>query len=69
MHRLLGWIVNVLVATLSVLATIVLIYALQARRLPDLQPWHTQAPAGEMQAAELDAGFTLDRYLGREQDL
>lgn len=67
MHRLLGRIVNVLVATLSVLATIVVIYALQARRLPDLQPWHTLAPASEMQAAELDAGFTLDGYLERER--
>ena len=67
MHRLFGWIINALVATLSVLATIVLVYALQARRLPDLQPWHTRAPPGELQAAELDAEFTLDRYLERER--
>ncbi len=67
MHRLFGWIINAFVATLSVLATIVLVYALQARRIPDLQPWHTQAPLGELQAAELDAEFTLEQYFERER--
>jgi len=47
------WAVNALGAALLVLATIVLIYALRARRQADLQPWHTQAPQLEMTAADI----------------
>lgn len=41
-RRLLRWFRNVVVGVLLVLVTIVLVYALQARRLPELQPWHTE---------------------------
>lgn len=47
------WARNAAAAALLVLATIVLIYALQARRQADLQPWHTQSPQLEMTAAAI----------------
>jgi alpha-beta hydrolase superfamily lysophospholipase len=69
MRRLLRWCRNIVVAALLVLVTIVLVYALQARRLSDLQPWQTQASALEVRAAEIDAGMTLDEYREREAAL
>lgn len=69
MRRLLKWCRNVVIGALLVLVTIVLVYALQARRLPDLQPWHTQASQLEVHAADIDAGMTLDEYRAREDAL
>jgi alpha-beta hydrolase superfamily lysophospholipase len=68
-RRLLRWSRNLVFGALLVLVTIVLVYALQARRLPDLQPWHTQASDFEVHAAEIDAGMTLDEYRAREAAL
>jgi len=36
----------------AVLATIVVVFALQSRRLPDLQPWHTAIPQDEFHAGD-----------------
>ncbi len=69
MRRILRWTVNALAAAILVSVTVVLVYALQARRLPDLQPWHTQAPHLEMTAADLGPDFSLARYLERENAL
>ncbi len=44
MRRILRWTINAVAAAVRVSVTVVLVYALQARRQPDLQPWHTQAP-------------------------
>jgi alpha-beta hydrolase superfamily lysophospholipase len=63
------WAVNALAAALLVLVTIVLIYALQARRQADLQPWHTQAPQLEMTAADIGPRFSLVEYRARENAL
>jgi alpha-beta hydrolase superfamily lysophospholipase len=63
------WTANVVGAAALVLATIVLIYALQARRQADLQIWHTQAPQLEMTAADIGADFSLAQYREREDAL
>jgi alpha-beta hydrolase superfamily lysophospholipase len=63
------WTRNLAAGALLVFVTVVLVYGLQARRLPDLQPWHTHASALEVRAAEIDAGMTLDTYRSREAAL
>ena len=67
MRRVMRWGVNAVVAAAAVLVTIVFVYALQARRLSDLQPWHTQAPHLEVTAADMGPDFTLAQYLERER--
>src|SRR5688572_5934844 len=37
--------------------------------LPDLQPWHQLVPGAELTAGEMDATFTLERYLAREEEM
>jgi alpha-beta hydrolase superfamily lysophospholipase len=63
------WGVNAVVTAAAVLVTIVFVYAVQARRLSDLQPWHTQAPHLEVTAADMGPDFTLAQYLERESGL
>src|SRR5690348_16475340 len=36
-----------------------LAWGLLARDLPELQPWHTESPRGEMTAADITEGVTL----------
>lgn len=50
-----------------VVATVVVVRALDARKLGPLEPWHTVSPAFELRAAELDESFTLRQYLAREE--
>jgi alpha-beta hydrolase superfamily lysophospholipase len=50
-----------------VVATVVVVRGLDARRLGPLAPWHTVSPASELRAAELDESFTLRQYLAREE--
>jgi alpha-beta hydrolase superfamily lysophospholipase len=40
-----------------------------SRDLPELQPWHTDAPRGELTAADINDGFTLADYLRRENEV
>jgi alpha-beta hydrolase superfamily lysophospholipase len=47
------WIIYPVVIGASVLATIVLVFAVQARRLPDLKAWHRVAPDGEFRAGSV----------------
>ena len=68
-RRIARWTINAIAAALLVLATIVLIYALQARRQADLQPWHTQAPQLEMTVADIGPDFSLAQYIQRENAL
>lgn len=68
-RRIARWAVNAVAAGVLVLATTVLIYALQARRQADLQPWHTQAHTLEMTAADIGPGFSLAQYRERENAL
>lgn len=67
MKRMLRWAVSVVAAGGVVLATIVFVYALQARRQADLQPWHTLAPRLEMTVADIGPDFSLDEYRARER--
>ena len=40
-----------------------------SRDLPELQPWHSDAPRGELTAADIGDGFTLADYLRREDEV
>jgi predicted alpha/beta-fold hydrolase len=52
-----------------ILVTIVLIRAFDARRLPELKPWHRVVPQKELTAAEFNDRFTLADYLAREAEV
>jgi alpha-beta hydrolase superfamily lysophospholipase len=69
MRRLLGWVRTTIVSVIAVTVTVVLIYALQARRLPDLQPWLRETSSLEVTAATLGEDATLAQYLERENAL
>ena len=69
MRRLLGWVRTTIVSVIAVMVTVVLIYALQARRLPDLQPWLRETSSLEVTAATLGDDATLAQYLERENAL
>jgi alpha-beta hydrolase superfamily lysophospholipase len=53
-------------AVAAVLVIIALAWGAMSRDLPDLQPWHTRAPEGELKAGDIDDNFTLAEYLRRE---
>jgi alpha-beta hydrolase superfamily lysophospholipase len=54
----------------AILATIVIVFALQARlRLPDLQPWHRIALDEEFRAGRAGAPKTFAEYLALEERL
>ncbi len=54
----------------AVLATIVVVFAVQARvRLPDLQPWHRIELAEEFRASRAGAPKTFPEYLALEERL
>jgi alpha-beta hydrolase superfamily lysophospholipase len=55
-------------ALILILATVVVGAAVDARyRLPDLEPWHRNAPPSEVRASDIDGRFTLADFLAREQ--
>jgi len=57
-------------ASVAVLATIVLVFAVQASlRLTDLRAWHRAAPEGEFRAAAADAPASFDAYRELEERL
>ena len=66
MKRLLKWIVIALAAAVLIVATIILMRAFDARRQPDLKPWH-EALASEFRAKDLTPATTLADYLRIEQ--
>ena len=68
MKRVLRWLLRALSGIGLVLLTILLVYALQARRLMDLQPWQTDPPA-DLTAGEMGEDFSLANYLQRESVL
>ena len=68
--RLAKWSLYLAGLVLVVLATIVLVYALQARaRLADLRPWHRVVLAEEFSAAKPGAPKTFEEYLALEDRL
>ena len=69
-RRLARWTAWLLIAAALIVATVVVGAAVDARyRLPDLQPWHRNAPEREVQAADIDERFTLADYLAREKQV
>jgi alpha-beta hydrolase superfamily lysophospholipase len=52
-----------------ILVTVVLVRAFDARRLPELKPWHRVVPQKELTAAEFNDRFTLADYLAREAEV
>ncbi|HKD11411.1 MAG TPA: alpha/beta fold hydrolase [Thermoanaerobaculia bacterium] len=51
------------------LVTVFVVRALDARKHPELKPWHRIAPRKELTAAELTDRFTFADYLAREDAL
>jgi alpha-beta hydrolase superfamily lysophospholipase len=69
-RRVLRWILYAAGLCVTVLATIVLVFALQARaRLADLKPWHRVALAEEFRASRADAPKTFAEYRALEDRL
>ena len=52
-----------------ILVTVVIVRAFDARRLPELKPWHRVVPQKELLAAELNDRLTLADYLAREAEV
>jgi alpha-beta hydrolase superfamily lysophospholipase len=48
---------------------IALAWGVLSRDLPELQPWHTDAPRGEPTAADIERGLTFADYLTREDEV
>jgi alpha-beta hydrolase superfamily lysophospholipase len=65
MERLKRWLLRAVKVAVVMAVTVVVIRALDARRLPDLRTWHRETPESELQAGELD-GMSLPDYLRRE---
>jgi len=53
----------------AIVVLLALAWALLSRDLPELQPWHTEAPRGELRAADISDTFTLAQYLTREDEV
>jgi pimeloyl-ACP methyl ester carboxylesterase len=60
---------RLLALAVGLLAGFVLLSALLARTLPDLEPWHRDVPSGEFRAGDLDEHFGLAEYLALEEEL
>src|SRR5215217_7724781 len=68
--RLRTWIVRLAMTGVLIAVTLVVGGGVQAvLNLPDLESWHRLVPRGELRAADLDDGFTLQQYLAREADV
>ena len=61
--------VQILTWSAVAVATVLLVRAWDARKLPDLKPWHHVVPQKELTAAELNDRFTFADYLAREGEL
>ena len=69
-RRLVRWLLHALVIGASVVATIVLVFAVQARlRLPELRAWHTVTLEREFRAGRPDAPASFGEYLALEESL
>lgn len=66
MRRLLNWGLGLVAAAILILLTILLVRAFDARRQPDLKPWH-RALKSEIQAKDLTDQTTLADYLRMEE--
>ena len=68
MKKLFKWIVRIAVGTFLVVTTIILLRAFDARRQPDLKPWHGTLSA-EFQAKDYTDKSTLADYLKIEESV
>jgi alpha-beta hydrolase superfamily lysophospholipase len=69
-RRSLRWLAYLAVSAAGVLATILLVFAVQARlRLPDLRAWHTVNLESEFHAGRPDAPRSFPEYLALEERL
>ena len=56
-------------AVVLVAITIILVWALGARRMPDLEIWHQARLSSEFHAKDYPEGFSLKTYLSIEERL
>jgi alpha-beta hydrolase superfamily lysophospholipase len=69
-HRWTRWLLYAAGLGVSVLATIVLVFAIQARlRLPELRPWHRVVLASEFHAGRADTPASFEDYRRLEDRL
>ena len=61
--RWFGW---TTIVVFLLLLLVVVGWGILSRGRPDLEPWHAEAPASEVRAADVGPGFTLADYLRRE---
>ena len=66
LHRVSKWMLWSVTAACVAVVVIGFAWAAMSRDLPDLQPWHTQAPEGELTAGDISDRMTLAEYLRRE---
>lgn len=69
MRLLVRWIGRIVLLACLVVAAVVLAWAFLSRNLPELKPWHRDAPRREARASDLDGAVTLVDYLRREDDV
>ena len=62
------WLRRALLLPVVVGLLIALGWGVLSRDLPELQPWHTDAPRSELTASDIDGGLTLAEYLTREDE-
>ncbi len=67
--KIIKWFGRVAIVVVSIVLTIMLVRAFDARRLPDLQPWHTAVFAEEYHATSMDSDLSLKEFLEREDRL
>ncbi|MDH3673430.1 MAG: hypothetical protein OES46_20110, partial [Gammaproteobacteria bacterium] len=69
MAKVIKWFGRVTVILVSIVLTIMVVRAFDARRLPDLQPWHTVVFDEEYRATSMDSNLSLKEFLEREDRL
>ncbi len=69
MISILRWLIRVVVIVVAIAATFFLVHAFGSRKMPDLQDWHREAPAGEFIASDARRGFGFEEYLELENRL
>lgn len=65
-RRLVRWSLLAIVAVAVLVVVIATGWGVRSRAMPELQPWHRDAPASEASAGDLDDDVTLAGYLQRE---
>lgn len=65
----LKWALRAVGAVVIVLCTVFLVRAFDARRQPDLQPWHRSEPEAEFRARDARGGFDFADYLRVEDEV